>query len=78
MIHFVYKLCCSTSGQIQYGRKIGDMIRDHVRILYLLFLLCDPIETLSVCLKYLPLSEKIVFSTRVEYQLLKSSFVSVV
>ena len=40
-----YALCSSTPGQIQYGgfkralaKKSGDMIRDRVRILYLLFL----------------------------------------
>ena len=45
MMNFVYTLCSSTPGQIQYGRfkralakKSGDMIRDRVRILYLLFL----------------------------------------
>ena len=41
MINFVYTLCDSTPGQIQHGRFIralGDMIRDQVRILYLLFL----------------------------------------
>ena len=42
MINFVYTLRISTPGQIQHGRFIralgGDMIRDQVRILYLLFL----------------------------------------
>ena len=41
MINFVYALCSSTPGQIQHGRftrALGDMIRDQVRILYLLFL----------------------------------------
>ena len=45
MMNFVYTLCSSTPGQIQYGgfkralaKKSGDMIRDRVRILYLLFL----------------------------------------
>ena len=41
MISFVYTLCSSTPGQIQHGRFIralGNMIRDQVRILYLLFL----------------------------------------
>ena len=45
MMNFVYTLCSSTPGQIQYGGfrrarlgKSGDMIRDRVRILYLLFL----------------------------------------
>ena len=42
MINFVYTLCTSAPGQIQLGRFImalgGDMIRDQVRILYLLFL----------------------------------------
>ena len=45
MMNLVYTLCSSTSGQIQYGgfkralaKKSGDMIRDRVRILYLLFL----------------------------------------
>ena len=42
MMNFVYTLCSSTPGQIQYGgfkrahaKKSGDMIRDRVRILYL-------------------------------------------
>ena len=45
MMNFVYTLCSSTPGQIQYGgfkralaKKSGDMIRDRVRIPYLLFL----------------------------------------
>ena len=45
MMNFVYTLCSSTPGQIQYGgfkralaKKSGDMIRHRVRILYLLFL----------------------------------------
>ena len=41
MINFVYTLCSSTPGQIQHGqfiRVLSDMIRDQVRILYLLFL----------------------------------------
>ena len=45
MMNFVCILCGSTPGQIQYGgfkralaKKSGDMIRDRVRILYLLFL----------------------------------------
>ena len=45
MMNFVYTLCSSTPSQIQYGgfkrvlaKKSGDMIRDRVRILYLLFL----------------------------------------
>ena len=45
MMNLVYTLCSSTPGQIQYGgfkralaKKSGDMIRDRVRILYLLFL----------------------------------------
>ena len=40
MMNFVCILCSSTPGQIQYGgfKKRGDMIRDRVRILYLLFL----------------------------------------
>ena len=45
MKNFVYTLCSSTPGQIQYGgfkralaKKSGDMIRHQVRILYLLFL----------------------------------------
>ena len=45
MMNFVYTLCSSTPGQIQYGgfkralaKKSGDMIRHQVRILYLLFL----------------------------------------
>ena len=45
MMNFVHTLCSSTPGQIQYGgfkralaKKSGDMIRDRVRILYLLFL----------------------------------------
>ena len=45
MINFVYTLCSSTPGQIQYGgfkralaKKSGDMIRERVRILYLLIL----------------------------------------
>ena len=45
MMNFVCILCSSTPGQIQYGgfkralaKKSGDMIRDRVRILYLLFL----------------------------------------
>ena len=45
MMNFVYTLCGSTPGQIQYGgfkrafaKKSGDMIRDRRRILYLLFL----------------------------------------
>ena len=41
MINFVYALCSSTPGQIQHGRFIralGDMIRNQVHILYLLFL----------------------------------------
>ena len=40
IINFVYTLCSSTPGQIRHGRFIralGDMIRDQVRILYLLF-----------------------------------------
>ena len=49
MMNFVYTLCSSsTPGQIQYGgfkralaKKSGDMIRDRVRILYLLFLWCE-------------------------------------
>ena len=48
MINFVCTLCSSTPGQIQYGgfkkvlaKKSGDMIRDRVRIVYLLFL-CIP------------------------------------
>ena len=43
VINFVYTLCSSTPGQIQYGRftralarKICDMIRDQVRILHLI------------------------------------------
>ena len=42
---YIIHLCSSTPGQIQYGgfkralaEKSGDMIRDRVRILYLLFL----------------------------------------
>ena len=49
MMNFVYTLCSSTPGQIQYGgfkralaKKSGDMIRDRVRILYLLFLCTGP------------------------------------
>ena len=49
MMNFVYTLCSSTPGQIQYfgfkralAKKSGDMIRDRVRILYLLFLWCCP------------------------------------
>ena len=45
LMNFVCILCGSTPGQIQYGgfkralaKKSGDMIRDRVRILYLLFL----------------------------------------
>ena len=45
MMNFVNTHCSSTPGQIQYGgfkralvKKSGDMIRDRVRILYLLFL----------------------------------------
>ena len=45
MMNFVCILCSSTPGQIQYGgfkralaKKSGDMIRDRVRNLYLLFL----------------------------------------
>ena len=45
MLNFVCILCSSTPGQIQYGgfkrvlaKKSGDMIRDRVCILYLLFL----------------------------------------
>ena len=41
MMNFVYALCSSTPGQIQYGgfkralaKKSGDMIRDQVRIHY--------------------------------------------
>ena len=44
MVNFVYTLCRSTFGQIQYGgfkralaKKSGDMIHDRVRILFLLF-----------------------------------------
>ena len=44
IIKSVYTLCGSTPGQFQHGRfiralaeKMGDMIRDQVRILYLLF-----------------------------------------
>ena len=43
MINFVYTLCGSTPGQSQYGgfkraltKKSGDMVRDRVRMLYLL------------------------------------------
>ena len=50
MMNFVHTLCSSTPGQIQYGgfkralaKKSGDMIRDRVRILYLLFLCIRPI-----------------------------------
>ena len=49
MMNLVYTLCSSTPGQIQYGgfkralaKKSGDMIRDRVRILYLLFLWFEP------------------------------------
>ena len=49
MMNLVYTLCSSTPGQIQYGgfkralaKKSGDMIRDRVRILYLLFLCFAP------------------------------------
>ena len=41
MINFVYTLCNSTPGQIQYGQFITALARkigDQVRILYLLFL----------------------------------------
>ena len=45
MMSFVYTLCSSTPGQIQHGgfkwtiaKTSGDMIRDRVRILYVLFL----------------------------------------
>ena len=51
MMNFVCILCGSTPGQIQYGgfkralaKKSGDMIRDRVRILYLLFL-CYTVNT---------------------------------
>ena len=44
----LYTLYISTPGQIQYGRfirtlakKIGDVIRDRVRVLYLLILCCE-------------------------------------
>ena len=47
MMNFVCILCSSSPGQIQYDGfkralaiKSGDMIRDRVRILYLLFLWC--------------------------------------
>ena len=46
MMNFVCILCGSTPGQIHYGgfkralaKKSGDMIRDRVRILYLLIFL---------------------------------------
>ena len=49
MMNFVYTLCSSTPGQIQYGgfkralaKKSGNMIRHQVRILYLLFLWLSP------------------------------------
>ncbi len=49
-------LCILTPNQIQYGgfirasvKKIGDMIRDRVRILYLLFLwVCRKHEAISL------------------------------
>ena len=51
MMNFVYTLCSSTPGQIQYGgfkralaKKSGDMIRDRVRILYLLFQWSVPVK----------------------------------
>ena len=52
MMNFVCILCSSTPGQIQYGgfkraltKKSGDMVRDRVRILYLLFLWSKLIQT---------------------------------
>ena len=54
MMNFVYTLCSSTPGQIQYGgfkralaKKSGDTIRDRVPILYLLFLRVP-------CYKFIP------------------------
>ena len=54
MMNFVYTLCSSTPAQILYGgfkralaKKSGDMIRDRVRILYLLFLWIDPCTKIS-------------------------------
>ena len=51
MMNFVYTLCSSTPGQIQYGgfkralaKKSGDMIRDRVRILYLSFLWSNHVQ----------------------------------
>ena len=62
MMNFVHTLCSSTPGQIQYGgfkralaKKSGDMIRDRVRILYLLFLwnirVCDKLLIIIIIIK---------------------------
>ena len=54
MMNFVCILCSSTPGQIQYdgfkralAKKSGEMIRDRVRILYLLFLWSSPIKRVN-------------------------------
>ena len=58
MTNFVCTLWSSTPGQIQYGRliraiarKIGDMIRDQLRILHLLFLCSSLMYRLYYSLK---------------------------
>ena len=60
MMNFVRILCGSTPGQIQYGgfkralaKKSGDMIRDRVHILYLLFLWSKNMADVEKKIEYL-------------------------